>query len=201
MAVGRRIADLHRQVQAKSRLLEQLALTDPLTGLANRRAVEDWGIRELQGAARHGFPFWVALADLDRFKTINDTYGHSAGDAVLKRFAELLRTNTRASNLCGRIGGEEFVMILTHGARSDAATAVDRIRRSFEAELFTFGGSMLGATASFGISGFQGSQAPELSELLQQADTALYAAKRGGRNRVEFADSTLRASAISTAHS
>jgi two-component system cell cycle response regulator len=105
VAVGRRIVELHREIQAKNRLLEELALTDPLTVLPNRRAVEEWAMRQLSGAARHGFPFWVVMADLDAFKSVNDTYGHEAGDVVLKKFADVLKANTRTSNMCGRIGG------------------------------------------------------------------------------------------------
>src|SRR6266700_5328453 len=129
VAVGRRIAELHRQIQAKNRLLEELALTDPLTGLPNRRALEEWATRELKSAARHSFAFWVVMADLDRFKTVNDTYGHDAGDLVLKKFAEVLRANTRSSNICARVGGEEFILVLSHIGKEDALTATDRIRR------------------------------------------------------------------------
>ena len=187
VAVGRRIAELHRQLQAKNRLLEELALTDSLTELPNRRAIEQWAPRELSSAARHGFDFWVVMADLDRFKSVNDMYGHDAGDLVLKKFADVLRANTRASNICGRIGGEEFIFVLTHIGRQDAFTAVDRIRRRLEDERFIFNGSVVNVTASFGISSFQPGSAPELNELLRHADAALYAAKRGGRNRIEFA--------------
>jgi diguanylate cyclase (GGDEF)-like protein len=158
-------------------------------------------MRELRGAARHGFPFWIVMADLDRFKSINDTHGHEAGDAVLKRLAEVLRANTRASNICGRFGGEEFVIAMAHGDRPDVATAVDRIRRSFEAEVFTFSGAVVRVTASFGVSGFQGARAPELSQLFREADAALYEAKRNGRNRIEFARSATPPSAFSAAHS
>jgi two-component system cell cycle response regulator len=191
IAVGRRIAELHREIQSKNRLLEELALTDPLTGLSNRRAIEDWAVRQLSGAARHGFPFWVAMADLDSFKSVNDTYGHEAGDVVLKRFADLLKANTRASNICGRIGGEEFVVVITHVEKPNVQIAVDRIRRQLEAERFAFEGNSLGVTASFGISGFQGGESPKFSQLVREADTALYAAKRAGRNRIEFATNGL----------
>lgn len=194
VAVGRRIAELQRQIKTKNRLLEEknqllqeLALTDPLTSLPNRRAIAEWATRELRSAARHGFPFWVVMADLDRFKVVNDTYGHDAGDEVLKQFATLLRANTRASNICGRIGGEEFVMVLSHIGKEDVFTAVDRIRRRLEAERFSFGGKVLNVTASFGIAGYQSEPVLEFHELLRQADAALYAAKRNGRNRVEFA--------------
>src|ERR1700729_3040110 len=105
VAVGRRIAALHREIQAKNRLLEQMALTDALTGLPNRRAVDVWASRELSAAARHDFAFWVVMADLDSFKKVNDTYGHDAGDSVLKTFAEILKTHTRQSDICARLGG------------------------------------------------------------------------------------------------
>src|SRR5216683_1783831 len=160
VAVGRRIVDLHREIQAKNRLLEELSLTDPLTGLPNRRAVENWAMRQLSGAARHGFPFWVVMADLDAFKDVNDTYGHEAGDVVLKRFADLLRANTRASNMCGRIGGEEFVVVITHVEKQNIQIVIDRIRHQLEAETFTFDGHTFGITASFGISGLQGGNMP-----------------------------------------
>ena len=185
--VGRRITDLHRQIQIKNRLLEELALTDALTGLPNRRAVEQWAPRELSGAARHGFPFWVVAADLDRFKTINDSHGHAAGDNVLRKFAELLKENTRASDMSGRIGGEEFVLLLTHNDRQGVLTAVERIRRQFEDETFSFEGKTVAVTASFGIANFQGKKAPAFEELLRSADAALYTAKANGRNRLEFA--------------
>jgi two-component system cell cycle response regulator len=84
IAVGRRIVELHREIQAKNLLLEEMALTDALTGLPNRRAVDVWASRELSAAARHDFPFWVVMADLDHFKKVNDTYGHDAGDTVLR---------------------------------------------------------------------------------------------------------------------
>lgn len=196
VAVGRRTVELHRQIQSKNRLLEELALTDALTGLANRRAIEEWGVRQLSGAARHGFPFWVVIADLDLFKSVNDTCGHAAGDVVLKKFADLLKANTRASNICGRIGGEEFVVVITHVEKPNVQIVIDRIRRQLEAEEFTFGGRTLQVTASFGISGFHGGDAPKFGQLLKEADGALYAAKRAGRNRIEFATSGLHVGGI-----
>ena len=104
----------------------------------------------------------------------------------MKKFADVLRTNTRSSNICGRIGGEEFILILSHIAKQDAFTAVERIRKCLEREQFSFGGKVTNVTASFGLSGFQSETAPEWSDLLKAADAALYAAKRRGRNRIEF---------------
>jgi two-component system cell cycle response regulator len=185
--VGRRIVDLHREVQDKNRQLEEMALTDPLTGLPNRRAVDFWASRQLSAAERHDFPVWVVMADLDHFKCINDTHGHDAGDTVLKGFAEILKANTRKSNLCGRLGGEEFLVVITHVEKENAAIAIERIRKQFAAQKFTVAGRTFGATASFGIAGIRATACPDISDLLTRADAALYSAKHQGRNRIEFA--------------
>jgi diguanylate cyclase (GGDEF)-like protein len=184
--VGRRIVELHRQIQAKNRLLEEMALTDALTGLPNRRAVDVWASRELSAAARYHFPFWVVMADLDFFKKVNDTYGHDAGDTVLKSFAEILKANTRQSNMCARFGGEEFLLVITHSDKEGAKIAIERIRMQFESKKFNFGNGTVTVTASFGIAGFRGTKPPDWNALVACADTALYAAKHKGRNRIEF---------------
>jgi len=183
---GRRLIELHREIEAKNRLLEELALTDPLTGLPNRRAIESWSARQLSGAARHGFPFWMVLIDLDHFKGINDTYGHDAGDTVLKRFGEILRAHTRLSDISGRIGGEEFLFVITHAEKGGVMMVVDRIRQQLAMEKFSFDGQSVSVTASFGIAGFTGKSAPAFEELLARADDALYQAKDLGRNRIEL---------------
>jgi two-component system cell cycle response regulator len=187
VGVGHRIVELHRQLEAKNLLLEELALTDSLTGLPNRRAIEAWATRQLSGAARYGFSFLVVVADLDHFKTVNDTHGHDAGDKVLKKFSEILKTNSRRSDICGRIGGEEFLFILTHTTQENARVVIERIRAELQATRFDFGGSRITVTASFGLAVFAGTQAPDFNRLVSQADAALYAAKRSGRNRIEIA--------------
>jgi diguanylate cyclase (GGDEF)-like protein len=184
--VGRRIVELHREIHAKNRLLEEMALTDTLTGLPNRRAVDVWASRELSAAARHDFAFWVVMADLDSFKKVNDTYGHDAGDTVLKAFSGILKTHTRQSDICARLGGEEFLVMMTHSDRGGTKTAVDRIRKQFEKTTLTLGSYTVTATASFGIAGFRGTNPPDWNALVARADTALYAAKHKGRNRIEF---------------
>jgi len=183
--VGRRLIDLQRQIEAKNRLLEDLALNDALTGLTLRRAIDDWVSRQLSGAARHGFPFWVVMIDLDHFKNVNDTYGHDSGDVVLQRFAKVLKANTRLSNISGRLGGEEFVQVLTHADEQAIRIVLERIREQFAAERFSFAGPEISFTASFGAAGFCGKAAPPFSELLIRADAALYRAKHLGRNRFE----------------
>lgn len=188
VAVGIRTIELHRQIITKNMLLERLALTDALTGLPNRRAIENWAAGQQSGAARYGFSFWVVLADLDHFKQVNDTFGHDAGDSVLQKFSKILRANTRHSDLCGRFGGEEFLLVLTHAAKQDALAVIERIRSELERTPFTFGGYTIRVTASFGLAGFEGHQEPSIFTKLQTlADEALYAAKRAGRNRVELA--------------
>jgi two-component system, cell cycle response regulator len=189
--VGERLIELQRQIEAKNRELQELALTDPLTGLPNRRAVESWAPRLLSGAARHGFPFWVIAIDLDHFKSVNDRFGHDAGDQVLKRFADILKLNGRKSDICGRTGGEEFLQIITHAAEANVRLVVERIREQLVAEKFTLKGTEVSVTASFGVAGFYGKTAPEFSDLVKDADAALYRAKRLGRNRVELQSAVL----------
>lgn len=189
IGVGRRMVDMHREIDDKNVLLERMAHTDPLTGLANRRALEDWANRQLRGATRHGFPFWVVLADLDHFKEINDTYGHDAGDAVLKKFAEILNKNTRASDICGRLGGDEFLIVITHVEKQSIQAAVDRFCKQLAVQECVVAGQTVRSTASFGVAGFAGTPAPDFPTLLKEADKALYTAKLAGRNRVEIGGS------------
>jgi two-component system cell cycle response regulator len=185
IGVGRRIIELHREVDAKNRMLQEMAHTDPLTGLPNRRAIYEWAGRQLRGAMRHGFPFWVVLADLDGFKNVNDTHGHAAGDLVLQRFTEILRTHTRASDLCGRLGGDEFLMVITHVSPENIETTVERFRAEVESEKFELSDGKIKLTCSFGIAGHHSKDESEFGGLVRQADKALYAAKRSGRNRVK----------------
>jgi diguanylate cyclase (GGDEF)-like protein len=186
IGVGRRIIDLHREIDAKNKLLEEMAHTDSLTGLPNRRAIEEWATRQLRGAARHGYPLWVVHADLDSFKTINDSHGHEAGDEVLKGFATILKENTRASEISGRMGGDEFLVVLTHAQEDQIQLTVERLRAKFALKKFVFGGETISVTASFGACGFQGKKPPEFSSLVHQADKALYCAKRAGRNQIKL---------------
>ena len=188
IGVGRRIIDLNREIALKSQKLEEAARTDPLTGLPNRRAIEDWAERQLRGAARHGYWLWVALGDIDCFKTINDSFGHDAGDIVLKTFADILKKNTRASDICGRLGGDEFLLVITHVDAEQVKVTVDRFREQFAALSFPFQGQSVSVNASFGVAGFHSKDATEFSGLVRKADQMLYEAKRAGRNlvRVSF---------------
>jgi two-component system cell cycle response regulator len=186
IGVGRRTINLHREIDGKNKLLEEMAHTDPLTALPNRRAIEEWAGRQLRGAARHGYSLWVVHADLDCFKNINDNYGHEAGDQVLKEFAATLKENTRASDICGRMGGDEFLLVLTHVDEGHIRQTVERLRERFASKKLSFGGESISVTASFGVRGFQGKEPPEFSVLVREADKALYCAKRAGRNQVKI---------------
>src|SRR5215469_1100110 len=187
--VGRRIVELHREIEAKNRFLQQLALTDELTGLPNRRAIEYWANRQLSGAKRHDFAFWVVLADLDEFKTINDVHGHEAGDVVLQTFAQILKANTRQCDMCGRIGGDEFLWVITYSNEQGVKLVVERLRHELATKKLCLRGQALTITVSFGVAGFRRGQQPDFQRLLAQADVALYSAKRLGRNRIALVPS------------
>jgi len=181
---GRRIVGLHREIEAKSHLLEQLALTDTLTSLPNRLAIETWGMKQVSGARRHDFSFWAILADLDEFKKVNDTCGHDVGDAVLKKFAEIIGANMRKSDISGRVGGDEFLMLIAHANQPGVETVVERIREELEGHPFVLGSYEIRVTASFGIAAFRGGSSESFDQIVARADVALYSAKRLGRNRV-----------------
>lgn len=186
VSVGRRFVELHREIEAKNRFLEEPALTDELTGLPNRHAIESWAAKQLSGAVKHNSPFWVVMADLDRFEFINDGYGHDSGDAVLKKFAQILQANTSQCDMCGRIGGDKFLLVVTHSKDDGVKLAIERLREQVEAQKLTFGGHDVVITASFGMAGLHRGPHLDFRRLLVQADVALHSAKRLGRNRVEI---------------
>jgi diguanylate cyclase (GGDEF)-like protein len=187
IGVGRRIIDLHRQLEQKSALLQEVASTDVLTGLPNRRAIEEWAEKQLNGAARHGFPVWVVLGDLDRFKEINDTFGHEAGDTVLRTFADTLRKLTRISDMCGRLGGDEFLIVISHVSAVNLELAINRFRELFCSLSFPFAGQSVSISATFGVAGSESGNRKDFNALVRKADEMLYQAKRAGRNCVHIA--------------
>ena len=160
------------------------AVTDALTGLHNRRYMEGHLATLVQQAIQAGRALSIVIADIDYFKSVNDTYGHDAGDIVLREFAARLRRNTRGIDLACRLGGEEFVVIMPDTELSRAMPAAERVRACIEAEAFQVNSStQLRVTASVGIATLERKDdTPET--LFKRADKALYAAKRGGRNRV-----------------
>ncbi len=185
-----KLTDLNRELQKKKRALEKardriakMARTDELTRLPNRRAFNTELERDVSRAHRHDQPLSLAIADLDRFKGINDTYGHDVGDEVLKSFGKVLREECRAEDVPARWGGEEFVVLMPDTTAEDAANLSERIRSRF-AELPHEGIDRV-VTASFGVAGLRGSE--EGADLLRAADAALYRAKESGRDRVVIA--------------
>jgi len=161
-----------------------LSMRDPLTGLYNRRYLEETMTRELPRARRLGESVGVLVVDIDHFKRLNDTFGHDAGDFVLERTGEMLRAATRNSDIACRFGGEEFAVILPGAALLVARNRAEGIRAAIESMQLDFGGRALGPlTVSVGVAAMP-PHAQDWSFTLQQADRALYAAKQAGRNKV-----------------
>jgi len=163
-------------------MVERQALVDGLTGLANRRAATDALHAEAARAQRLETPLSVVLADLDEFKDVNDVHGHAVGDEVLRVFAEVLRETLRESDVASRWGGEEFLLLLPGADEEGAAQLADRVRRGLAARNIP-GVPGLRVTASFGVAEYAGETNTE--QLVAAADSALYRAKRAGKDRVE----------------
>ncbi|KQV82746.1 PleD family two-component system response regulator [Rhizobium sp. Root1220] len=163
----------------------ELAVTDPLTGLNNRRYLDNHLSTLFNRSMARGRPLSVLITDIDRFKQVNDTYGHDAGDDVLKEFASRIRSTVRGADLACRYGGEEFVVIMPDTSPEVAAAVAERLRAAVETAPFKLksSGQELSVTASFGISSRIASVITP-GQLMKQADVALYEAKNGGRNRV-----------------
>jgi diguanylate cyclase (GGDEF)-like protein len=168
-------------------LLRDYALIDALTELPNRRALDERLQQEWARLLRHGGRLALIMADLDRFKRINDKFGHPAGDEVLRQVAHLLARGCRESDMPVRYGGEEFVVVAPETTIDAAADFADRLRLSICSRPLQVHGKALEITASFGVAGHEGLKAPE--DLVQAADDAMYAAKEAGRNRVCLAPS------------
>jgi len=163
---------------------ELAASTDYLTGLPNRRTIHGTGDARFNAAQRAGAGLAVALIDIDHFKPVNDRYGHDVGDAALKHIAGILERHCRGPHLVGRMGGEEFVVLLEVATTKEALAAAERLRRAVEKRPFELGGELLPITVSIGVGLFAPGDTG-LASLLRRADTAMYAAKARGRNRVE----------------
>ncbi|WP_213772564.1 GGDEF domain-containing protein [Bradyrhizobium sp. dw_78] len=161
------------------------ASIDPLTGMFNRRGFAEATAPVIDREAQAGRPVTVMILDIDHFKSINDRFGHPAGDEILKLFATVVLNNLRVSDLSGRVGGEEFAALLPCSLEEGVLVA-ERVREAFAASGITAGEGPVDTTVSIGVAG--GPAGTELEVLLAAADTALYQAKRGGRNRVEVAE-------------
>jgi len=177
---------VHRIAQYTAELLH-LATTDALTGLANRRSFMDRAALDLENARRHRRPLCLLALDIDHFKRINDTYGHAAGDQVLVALANSLTQQLRGIDAIGRLGGEEFAVLLPETPVASATEIAERLRETIGCLQIKSGDKVIAITASLGVA-----QAPEgastIADTLAAADAALYRAKAAGRNRVILAD-------------
>lgn len=171
--------------------LERLAKTDELTGLNNRRHLFERLSQLWHVAHRHERPLSCIMFDIDHFKRINDTYGHAAGDLVLRSLADVCRKRLRMSDLAARIGGEEFCIICPETDAAGAANVAERTRAAIEAHDFRFEGKRIPVTASFGVACCRAVH-PGFEQMIAAADAGLYRAKEAGRNQVWVTDETGR---------
>lgn len=184
LRVGMRILGMQERMQAQQRKLEEIASRDGLTGVLNRRALEERLTEVYSYYRRRGPPLTVALMDLDHFKAVNDTYGHQAGDAVLKTVAERIRLVIREYDSIGRYGGEEFMVLLPDTPVCAACSIAERIRRSIGEVPVSFEGRDIPVTVSIGIAVVHQPYDGPISEIVAVADQGLYRAKSQGRNQV-----------------
>jgi diguanylate cyclase (GGDEF)-like protein len=178
--------DLNRRLRATQRTLQHEASHDALTGLWNRRAVLQLLERELAWASREGLPLTVIMLDLDLFKLVNDEHGHLVGDEVLREVARRLTASLRSFEFFGRLGGEEFLAILSPGDQATAELVMERARLACAERPFTTAAGELPITVSLGAVIVGEAAGVMLTDVLGAADRALYAAKAGGRNRWEL---------------
>lgn len=171
------------QVESLQERLREQAQRDPLTGLYNRRFLDAFMERELAQSRRESRNFALLVIDIDHFKRINDSFGHLAGDQVIRDTARLIEASARSSDTVARFGGEEFVVVMSMATTQGARERAERLRQSFESEPSHFEGLTIAHTLSIGVAEFPRDGGTQ-DELVSRADAALYEAKRGGRNRV-----------------
>jgi diguanylate cyclase (GGDEF)-like protein len=182
-----RIRRLQDELRQQNHILERLSMTDSVTGLRTRRYVTEMLSIETLRAARYRVPIAVWMADIDHFKRINDRHGHPAGDAVLRSCADLMRQILRATDVAGRYGGDEFLVLLPQTDRKGALAAAERLRASVEHATFEpVRGAPVRVTVSLGVAAV-GPGVDSPVNLIEAADEALYRAKQAGRNRVAAA--------------
>ncbi|WP_286240553.1 GGDEF domain-containing protein [Neptuniibacter halophilus] len=173
-----------RKVKAHMEEERLRARTDPLTGLPNRAAYDEHLAQEYERWSRYRTPFSVVVADLDYFKRVNDTYGHLAGDKVLRLVAKVVTKIIRVTDFVARFGGEEFVVILPSTSVAEAEQAMDKLRQALQDSPFNFHGKPVGITMSFGVTEIR--EGDSLDDVFTRADEALYQAKEEGRNLVRI---------------
>jgi diguanylate cyclase (GGDEF)-like protein len=164
--------------------IKNIALYDTLTGLYNRRYFEERLGVETQKSFYSGTPLSLVMVDIDHFKKVNDTFGHTGGDQALCKTSSLLKNSIRKKDTVARYGGEEFILILPEAGLEESFIIAERIRRLVENTSFEIGQAQVNLTISMGISNFPSHRAKSKEELVRMADQALYDSKRGGRNKV-----------------
>ena len=192
-----RMLSLQREnldLTVRNRTLSEVSSRDTLTGLYNRWYVIEKIDSELNRALRHGSPMSLLMLDIDHFKRINDTWGHPAGDEVLRSVGKLLRESCRIYDVPGRYGGEEFCIVLPETKPGNTTVVAERIRKRLESTMLPCGESSVAVTASIGIAGMDEQAEGDVlspAALIDRADRALYSAKSRGRNRIEMWDRAL----------
>jgi diguanylate cyclase (GGDEF)-like protein len=186
LSTGKRIVTLERSLRTANEENRRLSVTDPLTGTYNRRHLMDQLPKEIDRAARYARHLSVVMCDVDHFKRINDTYGHQAGDDVLRLFVQVVQKAIRSSDWVGRYGGEEFMIVLPETNMSCALTAAEHMRSEIAAHALMAGDVQILVTASFGVAGWEGPVPvnSSLDALMANCDEGVYASKEAGRNRV-----------------
>ncbi len=172
-----------KELENRREQMEEMAVTDELTGAKNRRYLLEQLDRAVKNSDRYGYPLSILLIDIDFFKRVNDVYGHSGGDKVLKKLVSIIMSNCREVDIFGRYGGEEFILIMPYTDISQAAVTAEKIRKMFEAIIFHEVSASLKVTFSGGLCQWESGTG---EQLIKKADELLYAAKDSGRNNIKF---------------
>jgi two-component system cell cycle response regulator len=191
---AKRIVDLRKELMETNRRLERLSITDGLTNLHNHRHFQDELCRAFEESARYGRPLSLAMADIDFFKKVNDTYGHAVGDEVLKAVSRMFKESSRSTDLVARYGGEEFAMMMPETDLDSAIAFAEKLRALVESTPVDTQGGPLKVTVSVGVATVPHPNIHAAKELIVSSDNALYRAKNAGRNRVN-ADEPVTAAA------
>ena len=185
------LAERERELSEMNDKLLRISLTDGLTGVDNRRSLEQRLHEMFEHSYRLHEPISCVMCDIDHFKRVNDTYGHQAGDDVLKEFAGILKAEAREIDRVGRYGGEEFLLLLPGTVLDAAVTFAERLRQRVEQHTFSYDGGSLKCAMSCGVAAWPHPRVPDAEGMLRAADDALYVAKEVGRNRVVRFDSAV----------
>jgi diguanylate cyclase (GGDEF)-like protein len=177
------IGDYSDSVQETLEKVNQLAITDALTSVHNARYLHDQLSTETESAKRYNTPLTCLMLDIDDFKAVNDKFGHPTGDIILMTLAKVLRQCVRRVDIVGRLGGEEFLVVMPHTSCDIAFPVAERIRQTVECLPFKSGTQDISVTVSIGVACYPASGIADKSDLLKAADDALYEAKRSGKNR------------------